>query len=278
MMVNGKILCVASPAAFVDSHGNPVFGSPTSFFEYDPMVGATGAFTQSSSPVGGLTDNIYTYQSAMLALPDGTILYCHVHEADLFYNGFGAQLYVYRPDGTPLASGKPAITSLARNADGSLHLIGTQFNGISSGASYGDDAQMDSNYPLVRLTDSIGGVIYARTHDWSSTGVQTGSTPVSTEATLPGNLFPGRYSLAVVANGISSDPVVFDEPVWVDFNFTFPLQFGTFTFPYRTLAQGVGAVASGGAITLKPGVSSETMSISKPMTILAFGGTATIGR
>ena len=63
--------------------------------------------------------------------------------------------------------------------DGSFHLTGTLLNGISQGAAYGDDAQMDSNYPLVRAADGTGNVYYLRTFNWSSTGVQTGNTVVS---------------------------------------------------------------------------------------------------
>jgi hypothetical protein len=141
-----------------------------------------------------------------LALPDGTILASGIETN---------QLYVYQPDGSPLAAGKPTINSVQWNNDGSLHLTGTGFNGISKGASYGDDEQMDSNYPLVRFTDSSGKVAYGRTYNWSSTGVQTGSKIVTTECTLPANIFEsqGTYSLQVVANGNASDPVTFSGPV-----------------------------------------------------------------
>ena len=82
-------------------------------------------------------------------------------------------------------------------------------NGISEGAAYGDDAQMNSNYPLIRMTNAVGNVYYARTFNWSSTGVMTGSAPESTDFTVPAGLPVGTYSLVVVANGISSDPVTF---------------------------------------------------------------------
>src|SRR5262249_12860043 len=70
-------------------------------------------------------------------------------------------------------------------------------------------AEMSSNYPLVRLVDADGNVLYARTFNWSNTGVATGDTPVSTYFTLPDGISAGTYSLAVVANGIASDPVDF---------------------------------------------------------------------
>ncbi len=137
----------------------------------------------------------------MLDLPDGTVLYSH----------FGDQLYDYAPTGSPLASGQPAISSIQPNGDGSFHLTGTQLNGISEGAAYGDDCQMASNYPIVRLTAANGDVYYARTYNWSSTGVMTGTTPVTTEFRLPAGLPLGTYSLVAVANGISSDRLRADD-------------------------------------------------------------------
>jgi hypothetical protein len=58
-------------------------------------------------------------------------------------------------------------------------------NGISEGgACYGDDDQNFSNYPIVRLTSSTGAVYYAKTHQWSHTGVATGTTATTTEFTI----------------------------------------------------------------------------------------------
>ena len=174
------------------------------------------------------------------------------------------------------------VQSVSLNLNGDVHLTGTLFNGISQGASYGDDAQQDSNYPLVRFTDGSGNVTYGRTYNWSSTGVQTGNQIVTTECTLPSNVLtnPGTtYSLQVVANGNASSPVTFFDPVWVDFNYsTNSPQIGTFSNPYSTLAQGTNAVPSGGTISIKAGHSPETMKISKPMKLIAIGGTAIIGQ
>lgn len=191
MMVNGKILCAVSPAPTSAQH----FPTPTSFYEFDYT---TNTFTQVSGPTG-TTENNPTYQTTMLCLPDGTVLHAR----------FTNQLYVYTPTGTPLAAGKPTITSLTKNADGSFHLVGTLLNGISEGACYGDDWQMSTNYPIVRLTDGSGNVRYARTYNFSSTGVMTGATPLTTDLTLPAGLPSGSYSLVTTANGIASDPITF---------------------------------------------------------------------
>ena len=192
MMIDGKVLCAVSDKP---TGGDP-FPSPTRFYEYDWV---SNSFAQVSGPTG-LTDNTPPYTTAMLQLPNGQVLYSH----------FGADVYAYTPSGAPLAAGKPAIGSITQNPDGSWHLVGTGLNGISEGATYGDDAQMSTNYPLVRVT--AGGVVkYLRTYNWSSTGVMTGATPVSTEFTAAG-LQPGDYSLEVIANGIASDPVTFTVP------------------------------------------------------------------
>lgn len=190
MMVNGVILCAVSPVPT-----STTFTTPTSFYEYDPVA---NAFAQVNGPTGSTLSGP-SYNNRMLDLPDGTVL----------FTDYGNLLYVYQPSSGPLASGKPAITGVTTNNDGTYHLSGTLLNGISEGAGYGDDAQMNSNYPLIRMTNAVGNVYYARTFNWSSTGVMTGSTPESTDFTVPAGLPVGTYSLVVVANGISSDPVSF---------------------------------------------------------------------
>jgi hypothetical protein len=209
MMVNGKIL-IAVGATSRDGGSPP----PTWFYEYDYSSGTNGSFAATSSP-GNATVGSQTEASAgdytFLALPDGTILSSQGADPS-------GQLYVYVPDSPALASGKPTVASIGPNSDGQYHLSGTLLNGISEGAAFGDDAQMSSNYPLVRLTDHSGKVTYTRTYNWSSTGVMTGNKPVSTEFALPldvAQATPGgkKYSLVVVANGISSNPVDFVAPL-----------------------------------------------------------------
>ena len=272
MMVNGKILlCVCAPLSDNADPNNPSdWPVPVSFYEYDYSVGATGAFTRLNSTDNvSLTRNDRSYPCRMLDLPDGTVL---------FTDG-GSQLYVYQPDSGALAAGRPTINSITWNNNGSLHLTGTLFNGISEGAAYGDDQQMATDFPLVRFTDGSGNVSYGRTYNWSSTSVQTGGQIMSTEATLPPGIFPGNYSVQVVANGNASAPVAFYSPVWVDFNYYsfFNFYFGWYIYPDNTLASGVSTVANGGTIAIKSSNSHETMTISKPMTIISVSGAATIG-
>lgn len=247
---NGKLLLTFVP---------PTNDTPMYIYEYDV---STGSFTNVFTDTFSISD-----ETSMLQLPDGNVL----------FNDTGT-MYVYQPDPSPITAGKPAVQSLSYDANGSLHLTGTLFNGISQGAMFGDDAQQDSNYPLVRFVDGSGDVYYGRSYNWSSTGVMTGSKVVSTEVVVPPEVLDsfGSYSLEVVANGNPSAPFSYQGPVWVNFS-AFGYQDGSESYPFSTLAAGVSAVTAGGAIYVEPGSSSETLTISKPMTIVAFGGPATIG-
>ena len=190
-LVNGNVLCAVSPIPTSSNH----FPSPTTFYEYDPIA---NAFTSVNGPTGASLNDA-TFSQAMLMLADGKVLWSH----------FGNQLYAYDVASPPLPAAKPAITSYSQNIDGSYHLVGTGLAGINEGAAYGDDLQMNSNYPLVRLDDGAGNIYYARTFNWTSTSVVTGATPSTTEFTVPASVPPGSYSLYVVVNGVASDPVSF---------------------------------------------------------------------
>jgi subtilase family serine protease len=73
--------------------------------------------------------------------------------------------------------------------------------------------------------------------------------------------------------------VNFASPIFVDFNYSGSPQNGRFETPFSTLAQGVSAVSNRGTIFIKTaGTSPETLTISKPMTITASDGAATVGQ
>jgi len=233
MMVNGKILCVLSPQP---SSGN-VFPNPSYFYEFNYL---TNTFTQINSPTGVTSENYPSFVSNMLCLPDGSILYS---------NQGNSQYYVYTPDGTPLAAGKPTISQITANdCNGSSYTItGTLFNGISEGAGYGDDWQMATNYPIIRLTNGSN-VYYARTYNWNSTGVQTGNAVSSTQFKLPAGLPNATYSLVVTANGISSDPVTFTPAGCFSVSITSPTNNATFTAP-ATITINASATITNGTIS-----------------------------
>ena len=192
MMVNGKILCCMADT-------NNGFGSGSTYYEYDYVA---NNFTQITVPTGGTSASAVAYGTTMLDLPDGTVL----------VSGFGTQLYSYKPNGAPLTNGMPTILGITTNLDGSYHLSGTLFNGISEGAAYGDDSQMNSDYPVARITNAAGNVFYCRTYNWSTCDLMTGTNVVTTEMTLPAGLLAGTYPLFVTANGISSTPYSLSIP------------------------------------------------------------------
>ncbi len=187
MEVDGKLLCAVSPIPTSANH----FPAPTTFYEYDYT---TNAFTTVPTPSASEA-SLSCYQAMMLCLPNGQIMYSHM----------GTDCYVYTPAGAPLAAAKPTVSSVTKNVDGTFHLTGTLLNGINEGATYGDDWQMNTNRPLVRITNLTSGVVtYARTFNWSSTAIATGATPLTTEYTH--SLGAGNYSYVVTANGVASDP------------------------------------------------------------------------
>lgn len=117
---------------------------------------------------------------------------------------------VYNSTGTYSPAWAPAILKApATVVRGSTYKIyGTQFNGLSQAASFGDEYQTATNYPLVRITNnSTGHVFYAKTHDHSTMAVATGTKVVFTNFDVPAGMETGASSLVVVANGIPSQPV-----------------------------------------------------------------------
>jgi Secretion system C-terminal sorting domain/Galactose oxidase, central domain len=186
MMPNGKILLSCSAVPTVFNH----FPSPTSYYEFNF---STNTYTRINAPAGGLTTNTPCYTTNLLVLPDGNVLFC-LQGSSTFY--------VYKPAGAALRAGKPTIKRI-KNTGADFAITGTKFNGISEGACYGDDFQMATNFPVIRLTSGAN-VYYARTFNWNSTGVMRGLLPDTAHFTLPAGMPAGTYGLSVVANGIAS--------------------------------------------------------------------------
>jgi len=171
-----------------------VYNTPTHFFVYN-----AGSDTLTQIPDAPNAANDTSFNTRMLALPNGQVL----------YNDGSSQMEVYTAGGTPNASWEPSITSLSSTtlAPGRTYsLSGQQLAGLDPGATYGDDVQDNTNFPLVRITNSATGVVtYARTSDWTSVSVNPG-TRSSTKFTLPPGTPAGQSTLVVVANGIASPP------------------------------------------------------------------------
>jgi hypothetical protein len=193
MLPDGNILLDLSP-----NGGGANGGSPCYFYEYNYR---SNTFTPVNAPGGGISFASSPFVNSMLVLPDGSVL--------LVGGQNSASLYIYTPVGTPLTAGQPVINRITQNLDGSYHLTGLGLNGISEGAMFGDNEQMAVNYPLVRLTNNVTGMVYyARTLNWSSPTVQN-TNVVSTEFSVPAGLPAGTYSLVVTAVGNPSAPASF---------------------------------------------------------------------
>lgn len=189
---DGNVLFTCSPRPISGS----VFNNPTRFYEFNPL---TNVYTLLTAPNGAanLPGNT-CYQTNFVNLPNGQILYGLMGTT---------QYYVYTPAGSSAAAWKPIInsTSLSSGCGNSYSIRGLRFNGISLGSIYGDDWQMNTNYPIIRL-----GNRYARTFNWNSSGVDRGSSPDTVQFSIPSGLANGTYPLTVAANGIISNSINFN--------------------------------------------------------------------
>jgi hypothetical protein len=195
----GGTLDIADGPAAVLPDGNAlfdtspgVFNTGSKFFEWDgTTLNATAA------PSNASVDS--SYVGNMVVLPTGQIL----------FTDFSSNVEIYTPAGTPCAGCAPVIKSVAKTlTHGSKNnkISGTQFNGLTQGAYYGDDNQSSTNFPIVRITDSKGSVVYCKTHSWLG-GVATGSKLVSAQFDIPLTINLGAASLVVVTNGVPSKAV-----------------------------------------------------------------------
>ena len=67
------------------------------------------------------------------------------------------------------------------------------------------------------------------------------------------------------------------QQTWVDFAYGGP-ENGSFARPFNTLPEGVSAVPVSANLIFKSGASNWTGTVTKPMTMRAFGGLVTIGQ
>jgi len=192
----GGTLDIADGPAAVLPDGNAlfdtspgVFNTGSKFFEWDgTTLNATAATSNAA------IDS--SYVGNMVVLPTGQVL----------FTDFSSTVEIYTPVGQPCAGCAPTIRTVAASlTHGSKNnkITGTQFNGLTQGAYYGDDNQSATNFPIVRITDSKGVVVYCKTHGWLG-GVATGTKVVSAQFDIPSTINLGAARLVVVTNGIPS--------------------------------------------------------------------------
>jgi hypothetical protein len=191
LLPNGKVLVTCAPF-LVDN-----WGSPIEFLEYDPF---TNTLQQVPTP---LNNGSQLYWSRLMLLPTGQVL----------FSPSSGNVQCYSPDGGPQDAWCPVISAVTRQGYSSSTfyylLEGTQLNGLSQANMYGDDCNPSTNYPLVRLRNiGTGQVLFARTYDFSTRAVATGSSPQSVRFSAA-HIAYGHYELRVIANGVSSQGVTF---------------------------------------------------------------------
>jgi hypothetical protein len=186
LLPNGNILFAAS-----NGYGK----MPTHFFEFTSATSSpANTINQVSDPLFNAgTSGAYYYN--FLALPNGQIL----------MTDFSDIAEVYTPTGSANSAWAPTATAPACVDPGSSYVIsGTQLNGLSQGAAYGDDVQGATNYPLVKIVNnSTSHVVYARTTGFSTMSIAPGQIG-SANFQVAAATATGASTLYVVANGIAS--------------------------------------------------------------------------
>ena len=188
LLPNGNVLNDYSPG---------LFQAGCQFMEYNPYLNSL-----SFAPNGLGCPSGSSFYGHLMILPTGQVL----------FTDFGnSPVAVYNPASGVIAAAVPTILAASTSLGiGSVNniLYGKQLNGLTQNNGYGDDNQSDTDYPLVRLTNTqTGNVYYAFTHDDSTHSIAPG-TIMYTYFDLPTTIPAGKYSLQSVANGIGSNSIV----------------------------------------------------------------------
>jgi len=187
ILPNGNVLIQSSPAY---TCGN-AYCAPSHFFEFN---GST--LVRVNEPKSA--PRLAAYQGRMLVLPTGQILWSGASPTDI---------EVYTPTGAARAVWTPTIRTVSKSLTrGQANYIvsGRRLHGVSNGAAYGDDAQMASNYPILRITNTGDGhVCFARMHDWTANSASF-DIPAATPPAWEQPCDAGASTLQVIVNGIAS--------------------------------------------------------------------------
>jgi hypothetical protein len=189
VLPDGNVLVDTSPG---------IFNNPVTMYEY--QFNGSG-FVAVPNPASA--SETTSYVGRMLTLPTGQVLY-------LVADGVHIDAELYTAAGSAQSTWAPTITSIPTSITrGKSYIVeGTQFNGVATGAAYGDDAQMNTNYPLMRITNTASGhVSYALVVKPSTSAVGTGSKIISAHFGVLMSTQTGPSTVEVVTNGIASAQV-----------------------------------------------------------------------
>lgn len=192
---SGNILLAAAPSDWTATMGPGSYPTPTHFFQYS----LTNTITQTAdTPLAPFEPSYFVN---FLVLPTGQVLATEFEATAQIYTETGTSP---DPAWAPVINTSPTDVTRAYT----YTLTGTQFNGLSHGAAYGDDVQANTNYPIVKIVSlATSHVFYARTLGFNTMSVAL-NTPSSTNFTVSGVTETGPSILYVIANGISSAGVL----------------------------------------------------------------------
>jgi hypothetical protein len=185
LLPDGNILVYTSPGVFEGTGTFYEFTSGNTFVE-EPNTSSGSA--------------LESWQARLLVLPTGQVMYIPA-------DGRHIDIELYTGTGTVNNAWRPTLTAGPRTVTrgDSYTVSGRQLNGLSAGATYGDDAQMASNFPLVVIrNNATKHFFFARTTNFSTMGIATGNAVVSATFTVSTATETGPSTFYVVANGIPS--------------------------------------------------------------------------
>jgi hypothetical protein len=232
-LVGGQTQSVADGPASLLPNGNILvqtsngFNAPSAFWEFNSSI-LTPQNTGPAAPIatvnqpqcpagaGANTTNVAAFQGRMLLLPTGQVLW------DAGEGVNCTSIYTTTTAGNPNPVMRPpphilsiSNTTLTRGTN-NYTITGSMFRGVSQGASYGDDAQSATNFPLVMITNNASGNrCFGRTHDWAIlTSLQFDVPPAATPAAgwaLVENACDtaggGASTLVVIVNSLQSNGI-----------------------------------------------------------------------
>jgi hypothetical protein len=234
LLPSGNILVQTSP---VGPNAVPAFNAPSCFWEFlsstlsptntgpvapVPTVNQPACPSPvGTAPVANVT-NVASFQGRMLVLPTGQVLW------DAGENANCTSVYTSNTtvDPNPVMRPPPHIGTVNGITPGNPipltqgstnnTLTGSMFRGVSQGASYGDDAQSATDFPIVMITNNTSGNrCFGRTHNWA--------VHVSAQFDIPPAVTPaagwalvqhpcdtaggGASTLVVIVNGKQSNSI-----------------------------------------------------------------------
>jgi hypothetical protein len=189
---NGDVLVEASPSTFK---------TPSHFWEWSFSKSGNVHIKQVDDTKEA--GNTSSFEGNLMMLPTGQAIW---DDSQVSPN----EISVYTEKAKVKTEWMPVVSSVSNKLKvGSTKnaISGTNFNGFDLGGQYGDDAQQQTNFPLVRFkNNATGDICYARSYNFSTMGVWNSST-MDAEFDIPSTCETGASVLQVVVNGIASKSV-----------------------------------------------------------------------